>query len=98
MHGLPVRLRRTVRPRGLNTLPSASQTPSVTGGKAALTRLYALDSMSGVVTGRRPLTRDAKACLTAEETRNPNIPFGDSHPVSGGRRSTVDSERGQYQH
>jgi hypothetical protein len=31
MHGLTVWLRRTVRPRGLNTPPSASQTPGVTG-------------------------------------------------------------------
>ena len=31
MHGLTVRLRRTVWPRGLNTPLSASQTPGVTG-------------------------------------------------------------------
>ena len=52
-----------------------------------MTRLYALESTSGVVTGRRPLTRDAKAYLTAEETRNLNIPVGESHPFRGGRRS-----------
>ncbi|AWB26564.1 hypothetical protein [Halococcoides cellulosivorans] len=52
-----------------------------------MTRLYALESTSGVVTGWRPLTRDAKAYLTAEETRNLNIPFGESHPFRGGRRS-----------
>jgi gas vesicle protein len=53
-----------------------------------LIRLYALESTSGVVTGRRPSTRDAKAYLAAEETRNPNIPFGESHPlvVGGGQK------------
>ncbi|APX00209.1 IS110 family transposase (plasmid) [Halobiforma lacisalsi AJ5] len=54
-----------------------------------MTRLYALKSTSGVVTGRRPLTRDAKAYFTAEETHNLNIPFGESHPFRGGRRSIV---------
>jgi hypothetical protein len=31
MHGVALRVPRTVRPRGLNTPPSASQTPGVTG-------------------------------------------------------------------
>ena len=52
-----------------------------------MTRLNALESTSGVVTGRRPLKRDAKAYLTAKETRNLNIPFGESPLFRGGRRS-----------
>ncbi|WP_281255582.1 hypothetical protein [Natrinema ejinorense] len=35
-----------------------------------MTRLYVLESTLGVVTERRPLTRDAKAYLTVIRTRS----------------------------
>ena len=57
--------------------------------RESLQQAGALRACNRVVTGRQPLTRDAKAYLTAEETRNLNIPFGESHPFRGGRRSTA---------
>ena len=57
------------------------------GRKAALTRLNALERTPSVTIGRRPLTWDAKAYFTTEETRNLELPVGESSPSRAGRMS-----------
>jgi hypothetical protein len=57
------------------------------GGKAALTRLYALERTSLVIIGRLPVREDAKASFAPEEMRNLELPFGESSPFTAGRMS-----------
>ncbi len=57
------------------------------GGKAALTRLYALERTSSVIIGRQPVREDAKAYFAPEETCNLNILFEESSPFTAGRMS-----------
>lgn len=57
------------------------------GRKAALTRLHALHSTPSVTIGRQPLTWDAKADFATEDTRNLELPFGESHDFSRARMS-----------
>ncbi len=69
------------------TVFAPSKRPARPGGKAALTRLNALQSTPLVITGRRPPTWDAKAYFATEETCNLELPFGESSPFRAGRMS-----------
>jgi hypothetical protein len=57
------------------------------GGKAALTRLYALETTSVVIIGREPTREDAKAYFAPEETRNLKLLFEEFSPYTAGRMS-----------
>jgi len=59
------------------------------GRKAPLTGLHALESTPLVTTRWRPSTFHAKASLRTEETRNLELPFGESSPFRAGRMSTL---------
>ncbi len=62
------------------------------GGKAALTRLYALQCTSVVIIGRYPLREDAKASFAPEETRNRNLLFEEYSPFTAGRMSKEEAD------
>jgi hypothetical protein len=53
------------------------------GGKAALTRLDALERTPSVIIGWLPSKEDAKAEFTPEETRNRELCFAESSPTGG---------------
>ncbi|MGK2230656.1 MAG: hypothetical protein ACI9QA_000815, partial [Methanobacteriota archaeon] len=48
-----------------------------------------LKTTPSVIIRREPLMRDAKAYLTAKETHNLNIPFGDSRDFRRVRMSSI---------
>ncbi len=79
-------------PRGLNTPLERETVFPVTHSarprwKVPLTGLYALERTPSVIIGKQPLREDAKAYFAPEETRNLELPFGDSSPFSAGRMS-----------
>ncbi len=86
MHGLTLRASRTVLPRWLNSQPSL--TPAACGEEGPIDRATRAANTSLVTTGRRPSTFHAKAYLRTEETRNLNIPFGESSPFRAERMSS----------
>jgi hypothetical protein len=57
------------------------------GGKAALTRLDALERTPSVIIGREPTREDAKAYFAPEETHNRELRFAESSPFKAGRMS-----------
>ncbi len=87
MHGLTVRLRRTVRPRGLNTPPSASQMPGMTGEEGRFDP--AVRAGKHVRGGNRTATVDAGRESVPRRRGNaqPKYPLRGIPPISGGRRS-----------
>ncbi len=85
--GLIGRLTLLVVPSRLNTLSRRDGRYSVPvkrrlhiGGKAALTRLHALQTTSMVIIGREPTREDAKAYFAPEETCNRELRFAESSP------------------
>ncbi len=85
MHGVTVRLTRTVLPRWLNSQPFL--TPTVCGEEGRFdTAVRAVTHVFGH-NWTQPLTGHAKAYLNPEETREPNIHFVESSPFSAGRMS-----------
>ena len=66
----------------------ALKRPARPGGEARLTGLYALERTPSVIIGRPPLNAPRESALEAEETRNLELPFGESPPFTARRRST----------
>jgi hypothetical protein len=85
MHGLTLRVRRTVLPRGLKNPPSLTPVAYGEEGRfdtALRAGRHALGHNWAVT-----LTDHAKASLSPEETRNLNIRFVDSRVFRRGRMS-----------
>ena len=64
------------------------------GRTGRLAGLHAFERTPVATTGRRPSTWDAKASVRTEETRNRELPVGESSLFWAGRRSNVVGPQG----